>query len=60
LDTDLIAALAIYSGERRLSPVARGVWADFGHLHTYFRSRRPVTTPRHFNRLTASEYLFVM
>jgi len=54
-----VAALGRYSEERRLGCVAEGRWLDFGHLHTYFQSRRQVTTERHFNRLQADDYFFV-
>ena len=29
-------------------------WLDFGHVHTYFASKRIITTQRHFNRLRVS------
>ncbi len=34
-------------------PVAR--WLDFGHVHTYFDSKRVMTTQRHFNQLRVAD-----
>jgi hypothetical protein len=34
-------------------PVAH--WLDFGHVHTYFDSKRIITTQRHFNQLCVNE-----
>jgi hypothetical protein len=50
---DFIAAVLCYAREHR--PMERRPlrkWLDFGHVQTYFRSRRAVTTERHFNSLT--------
>ena len=33
-----------------------GVWYDFGHLNSYFRSRAQMTTQRAFNQLHISEF----
>lgn len=30
-------------------------WLDFGHVHTYFDSKRTVTTQRHFNQLAITD-----
>lgn len=30
-------------------------WLDFGHVHTYFASKRIITTQRHFNRLRVAD-----
>jgi len=30
-------------------------WLDFGHVHTYFDSKRLITTERHFNHLTIAD-----
>ena len=48
---DFILGLSLYAEDRdvRSVPVAR--WHDFGHLQTYFRSRRMITTARAFNTL---------
>lgn len=48
---DFIGGLNLYADSR---PVAAGFvskWRDFGHIQTYFRSRRDVTTSRVFNSL---------
>jgi hypothetical protein len=54
-----IDSLARYSQDRPLATSTAGRWSDFGHLHTYFQSRRQVTTERHFNQLKAEAYFFV-
>lgn len=46
-----VEAVGLYSQDRPLACLDEGQWFDFGHLHTYFQSRRRVTTERHFNRL---------
>lgn len=46
-----VDAVGLYSQARPLACLDEGRWFDFGHLHTYFQSRRRVTTERHFNRL---------
>lgn len=30
-------------------------WLDFGHIHTYFDSKREITTQRHFNQLRIAD-----
>ena len=30
-------------------------WLDFGHIHTYFDSKREITTQRHFNQLRVAD-----
>lgn len=46
-----IQGIALYSKEHPLKAVYPQEWYDFGHLQTYFRSRRAVTTQRAFNSL---------
>jgi hypothetical protein len=49
---DFIAAVQGY--DRRIGGLAHwqvARWLDFGHVHTYFDSKRVMTTQRHFNRL---------
>ena len=41
-----------YATTHPLQAVQIDRWYDFGHTQTYFRSRRMVTTARHFNSLT--------
>ncbi|MGE4350807.1 MAG: hypothetical protein AB7E52_01300 [Bdellovibrionales bacterium] len=51
-DNDFYAALGLYSTKHRLDPFVVGKsWFDFGHLHTYFRSRQAFTTERSFNAI---------
>lgn len=50
----LISALNNYSDTNPLSPVHYPAWLDFGHLHTYFRSKSKITTQRSFNDLDIS------
>lgn len=38
-----------------LGLVREGAWLDFGHVQTFFRSRRVVTTARAFNQLQIGE-----
>ncbi len=40
-----------YAKIHHLSPVSIDHWYDFGHVQTFFRSRRLVTSARHFNSL---------
>lgn len=52
---DFIASVVAYERQVGLAhwPVAH--WRDFGHVHTYFDSKRSVTTQRHFNRLRVAD-----
>jgi hypothetical protein len=52
---DFIEALNIYNQAHPLSTLADGDWLDFGHVQTYFRSRRIVSTARTFNRLEIND-----
>jgi hypothetical protein len=52
---NFIAALNVYNAEHRLQPLQAGKWLDFGHVHTYYQSRRAITTERAFNNLAISE-----
>lgn len=56
---DFVASLSQYSQTLPLQTVRSGEWFDFGHLHTYFQSRRRVTTERHFNRLESEGQFFI-
>lgn len=51
---DFVGALAAYAGKRPLRALPAARWLDFGHLNTYHRSRRQMTTERAFNRLSSS------
>jgi hypothetical protein len=49
---DFIAAVGAY--DRHIGGLTHwqvSRWLDFGHVHTYFDSKRIMTTQRHFNRL---------
>jgi hypothetical protein len=49
---DFIAAVSAY--DKHIGGLEHWVvsnWLDFGHVHTYFDSKRQITTQRHFNQL---------
>lgn len=46
-----VRGLALYAAENDVRSVTVERWSDFGHLQTYFRSRRAITTARAFNTL---------
>ena len=48
---DFVAGVSAYARECPLAPLPVGAWHDFGHLRTFFRSRRIVSTQRAFNGL---------
>jgi hypothetical protein len=48
---DFIKGLLTYNAEHPLRAVEVGAWFDFGHLQTFFRSRRMVSSARSFNTL---------
>jgi hypothetical protein len=53
---DFIAAVGAY--DRHIGGLAHwevSRWLDFGHVHTYFDSKRVMTTQRHFNRLRVAD-----
>lgn len=52
---DFITALNLYAEVRPLRTLGGGRWLDFGHVQTFFRSRRIVSTARAFNRLEITE-----
>ena len=52
---DIYDALNTYAAKGELRAVAPATWLDFGHVQTFFRSRRIVTTARAFNSLEISE-----
>jgi hypothetical protein len=54
-DGDFLAALNLYGAQRALRTLQGGRWLDFGHVQTFFRSRRVVSTARAFNTLQISE-----
>ena len=52
---DFYQALNHYVDGPGLHAIDPGRWLDFGHVQTFFRSRRIVTTERAFNSLQISE-----
>lgn len=48
---NFVQGVNAYSRERLLRGVDVQKWFDFGHEHTYYRSKARVTTQRAFNRL---------
>lgn len=48
---DFIAGVNLYSTQQTLRACVTPSWYDFGHLHTYFRSKTHVSTARSFNTL---------
>ena len=49
---DFIDLLNAYAGKRDFRPARTTQWLDFGHLHTYFHSRRSELASRSFNQVT--------
>jgi len=53
---DFIAAVRAYDGAiGGLAHWTVSRWLDFGHVHTYFDSKRIITTQRHFNQLRVAD-----
>jgi hypothetical protein len=52
---DFLTALNLYGAQRRLRTLPGGRWLDFGHVQTFFRSRRVVSTARAFNQLQITD-----
>jgi hypothetical protein len=52
---NFIRGLNFYSGEIGLHPCTNGVWLDFGHIHTYYRTRKYLATQRSFNDVQISQ-----
>jgi hypothetical protein len=53
---DFIAAVDAY--DRRIGGLSHwevSRWLDFGHVHTYYASKRIITTERHFNQLRVAD-----
>jgi len=51
---NFIQGVNAYSRERTLTPVDVEQWLDFGHDHTFYRSKARMTTQRAFNKLDIS------
>lgn len=54
---DFIKAIDSYSKKRVLLHKSEGVWLDFGHLNSFFKSRSLLTTQRAFNDLAISPHV---
>jgi len=52
---DFLTALNLYGAQHRRRTLPGGRWLDFGHVQTFFRSRRVVSTARAFNRLQITD-----
>ena len=52
---DIYDALNAQAHAGDLGVMTPGAWLDFGHVQTYFRSRRIVTTERAFNSLEVTD-----
>ncbi len=52
---DFIVGLNRYAGQQPIAPVECAQWFDFGHLHTYYRSKTHVGTTRAFNQMEVVE-----
>ncbi len=50
-DGNFIRAVNDYAREKGLTAVETSGWLDFGHLHTFYRSKARMTTQRAFNTL---------
>jgi hypothetical protein len=50
-DGDFIEGLRLYNTELPQKALRAGDWFDFGHFHTYYRSKTKLTTQRAFNGL---------
>lgn len=48
---DFIDGVTLYAREHGLRTARVADWCDFGHLRTFYRSRRRITTARAFNTL---------
>lgn len=52
---DFVRGLTLYAEDHDVRGIQVTRWHDFGHLQTYFRSRRMITTARAFNTLCIDE-----
>ena len=50
------SAVKTYTDKQKIEILTNGVWYDFGHLNSYFRSRAQMTTQRAFNQLHISKF----
>jgi hypothetical protein len=52
---DFLTALNLYGAQHRLRTLQGERWLDFGHVQTFFRSRRVASTARAFNQLQITD-----
>ncbi|HYH18777.1 MAG TPA: hypothetical protein VD995_09160 [Azospirillum sp.] len=57
--SDFVGGMDLYTRHSPLHPLETGDWLDFGHLHTFYRSRSRITTQRAFNRLAIGPHTVV-
>ena len=50
-DGNFIQGINEYAKQIPVKPIICDSWLDFGHVHTYFRSKSEITTQREFNEL---------
>ncbi len=48
---NFIEGISLYAHEKPLEPVKMTGWLDFGHIHTFYRSKSQMTTQRAFNKI---------
>jgi hypothetical protein len=46
---NFIDGISLYAQEKPLQPLMISGWLDFGHIHTFYRSKSQMTTQRAFN-----------
>jgi hypothetical protein len=49
--SDFFRALEIYSNIHSVQPFRPAAWRDFGHLHSYYQSRKSESSTRSFNSI---------
>ena len=54
---DFFLALKTYKQMFCLNNFSTNLWYDFGHIHTYYKSKTLITTARHFNVLEFKNFI---
>lgn len=49
---NFIDGISLYAQQKPLKTVTTEQWLDFGHIHTFYRSKSQMTTQRAFNEMT--------
>lgn len=49
---NFIDGISLYAQQKPLKTVSVERWLDFGHIHTFYRSKSQMTTQRAFNKMT--------